>query len=75
MATIFEESKSSWRPSTVLVGMPSFRCADLGMDCAFQARALSLNGLMKKIRVHASDVHKILSMPGDLEAKIRSEIQ
>ncbi len=55
--------------------MPSFRCADIGMDCKFAAKAITKNGLMKKIQDHASDVHKITSIPDDLNAKIESAIK
>jgi len=55
--------------------MPSFKCADIGMDCKFTAKALTKNGLMRKIEDHASDVHKITSVPPDLKAKIESAIK
>jgi len=55
--------------------MPSFKCADIGMDCTFQAKAITKNGLMKKVADHASNVHKITTMPADLKAKIESVIQ
>jgi len=59
----------------VLARMPSFKCADIGMDCTFAARSLTKNGLMKKVQAHASDVHKIVSIPPDLKAKIESAIK
>ena len=55
--------------------MPSFKCADIGMDCTFAAKALTKNSLMKKVAAHASDVHKITSIPGDLKSKIESAIK
>ena len=55
--------------------MPSFKCADIGMDCTFAAKSITKNGLMKKIASHASDVHKIASIPADLKAKIESAIK
>ncbi len=55
--------------------MPSFKCADIGMDCKFETKALTKNGLMKKIQDHASNVHKITSVPDDLKAKIESAIK
>lgn len=55
--------------------MPSFKCADIGMDCKFATKALTKNGLMRKIAEHASDAHKITSIPPDLEAKIESAIK
>lgn len=55
--------------------MPSFKCADIGMDCKFAAKAITKNGLMKKIQDHAADIHKITSIPADLAAKIESAIK
>ena len=55
--------------------MPSFKCADIGMDCKFEAKSLTKGGLMKKIASHASDVHKITSIPADLKTKIESAIK
>ena len=55
--------------------MPSFKCADIGMDCTFATKAVTKGGLMKKIQAHASDVHKITSIPADLKAKIESAIK
>ena len=59
----------------VVRGMPSFKCADIGMDCSFEAKALTKNSLMKKVQAHASNVHKITSIPADLKAKIESAIR
>ncbi|HII40041.1 MAG TPA: DUF1059 domain-containing protein [Thermoplasmata archaeon] len=55
--------------------MPSFKCADLGMDCSFMAKSITKSGLMKKIQAHASEVHKITSIPADLRAKIESAVK
>ena len=55
--------------------MPSFKCADIGMDCTFAAKSFSKKSLMKKISDHASNVHKITSIPADLKAKIESAIK
>ena len=55
--------------------MPSFKCADIGMDCKFEASALTRGGLMKKIQSHAGEVHQITSIPADLAAKIESAIK
>ncbi len=55
--------------------MPSFKCADIGMDCTFSAKSITKNVLMKKIQDHASDVHKITSIPADLKAKIEGAIK
>ncbi len=55
--------------------MPSFKCADIGMDCTFEAKSLTKGGLMKKVADHASNVHKITSIPADLKAKIEGAIK
>jgi len=55
--------------------MPSFKCADIGMDCTFETKSITKNGLMKKIQSHASDVHKIASIPADLKSKIEGAIK
>jgi len=55
--------------------MPTFKCADIGMDCKFAAKAFTKNGLMHKIEEHASDAHKITAFPPDLQAKIESAIK
>ncbi len=55
--------------------MPSFKCADLGMDCTFETKAMTKGGLMKKIQDHAASVHKITSIPPDLKAKIDGAIK
>ena len=68
-------SKVTLPPSAVVGFMPSFKCADIGMDCKFTAKALTKNGLMRKVAEHAADVHKITSMPDDLRAKIESAIK
>ncbi len=44
------------------------------MDCKFEAKALTKNGLMGKIQDHAASVHKITSIPADLKAKIEAAI-
>ncbi len=55
--------------------MPSFKCADIGMDCTFEAKSLTKGSLMKKVADHASNVHKISSIPPDLKAKIEGAIR
>lgn len=55
--------------------MASFKCADIGMDCTFEAKSLTKGGLMKKVQDHAANVHKITSIPPDLKAKIEGAIK
>ncbi len=61
--------------AVVVAPMPSFKCADIGMDCTFEAKSLTKGGLMKKVADHASNVHKITSIPPDLKAKIESAVK
>ncbi len=55
--------------------MPSFKCADIGMACNFEAKAKTKDELMKKISEHASAVHNIKSVPPDLAGKIQKAIK
>jgi predicted small metal-binding protein len=54
--------------------MPSFRCADIGMPCRFEATAETEPELMQKIALHAKSVHKIDPIPQDLLAKVKKAI-
>ena len=55
--------------------MPSFVCADTGMDCPFKASAPTQDELMKKITVHARNVHELTTISPDLMTKIKSVIK
>ena len=55
--------------------MASFKCADIGMDCHFEASALTRGGLMKKIETHAASAHNLTSIDADLKTKIESAIK
>ncbi|HUK38301.1 MAG TPA: DUF1059 domain-containing protein [Methanomicrobiales archaeon] len=55
--------------------MPSFKCADVGMPCKFQATADTEPELMKKIAVHAKTTHNIDPIPPDLLAKVKKAIK
>ncbi len=59
------------RPESIV---PSFKCKDLGMDCSFEAKALTHGGLMGKIQEHAASVHNIAPIPPDLKSKIEANI-
>ncbi len=61
--------------AAVVGAMPSFKCADIGMDCTFEAKSLTKGSLMKKVADHANNVHKISSIPPDLKAKIEGAIK
>lgn len=55
--------------------MASFKCADIGMDCQFEASSLTRGGLMKKIQTHAAAAHNLTSIDADLKSKIESAIR
>ena len=57
------------------VEMPSFKCKDIGMDCPFEASALTENGLMKKIAKHAADVHNMKEVDPETMKKIKAAIK
>ncbi len=55
--------------------MASFKCADIGMQCGFEASALTRGGLMKKIQAHAASVHNITAIDAELKSKIDGAIK
>jgi len=55
--------------------MPSFKCADIGMKCGFEATAKTEPELLKKIAGHAKAVHGIDPIPPDLMAKVQKAIK
>lgn len=55
--------------------MPSFKCKDIGMDCPFEAKALTKGGLVKKVSMHAAEVHQMKEIPADLMQKIQKAIK
>jgi predicted small metal-binding protein len=55
--------------------MPSFKCTDIGMVCAFEANAKTEDELMKKIGEHAAKAHNITTVPPELMTKIKKAIK
>lgn len=55
--------------------MPSFKCADLGMKCPFEAKADTEDELMKKIAAHAASVHDMKTISPDMRDKIKKVIK
>ena len=52
--------------------MVSFKCADLGMNCGFEAKgAKDANEMMAIAAVHAKSAHGIATPPADLVTKIQ----
>ena len=57
------------------VEMPSFKCADVGMDCGFEATADTEEELMKKITDHAREAHQMETIPPDMVEKVKQAIK
>ena len=55
--------------------MPSFKCADLGMNCPFEATAETEEELMKKIAEHGAKAHDMKTIPPDMQEKIKKAIK
>jgi predicted small metal-binding protein len=55
--------------------MPSFKCADLGMKCSFEATAKTEDELMKKIAEHGAKAHDIKKISPDMMSKIKKAIK
>ncbi len=51
------------------------RCADVGMDCDFVAKAETHEELMQKVAKHAKDVHGIKEITPDLKQKVTQVIR
>lgn len=51
------------------------RCADVGMDCDFVAKAEDTDQLMQKVAAHAAEVHGITEVTPDLQAKVAAVIR
>ena len=51
------------------------KCADVGMDCEFVARAKTTDALLQQVVAHAAEVHGIEEITPDLHAKVASVIR
>ncbi len=51
------------------------RCADVGMECDFVARAESTEELMQQVAAHAAADHGITEIDDELAAKVQSLIR
>ncbi len=51
------------------------RCADVGMDCDFVARAESTEELMEKVAAHAAEAHGITEISDELAAQVQSVVR
>ena len=52
-----------------------FKCADIGMNCGFEATADTTEQLMPKVAVHAKTVHGMTEIPKDILAKVQAAIK
>jgi predicted small metal-binding protein len=55
--------------------MPSFVCADLGMECEWKAKAKTKDELLAKIAEHASSEHGIETIDDELMEKVEAAIK
>lgn len=51
------------------------RCADVGMDCDFVAKAETHEELMQKVATHAREVHGITEITPELKEKVERVIR
>ena len=55
--------------------MPTFKCADIGMQCGFQAKAATKEEILLLVGMHANEVHQMKSVPPDLLKAINKAIK
>jgi predicted small metal-binding protein len=55
--------------------MASFTCKDIGIDCPFEAQAITDQELMKKFIDHAESDHKMLVLSADVIFKVQRAIK
>lgn len=51
------------------------RCNDIGMDCAFVAKADTEEEILKQAAEHAAAAHDMKKIPEDVLAKVRAAIR
>ncbi len=51
------------------------RCADVGMECDFVAKAESTEQLMESVVAHAAEVHGITEITPELAAQVTAAIR
>ena len=51
------------------------RCSDVGMDCDFEARADSEEGIMQQAAEHAKTTHNMQEIPEEVIAAVRAAIR
>ena len=55
--------------------MPTFKCADIGMKCGFEAKAQTKEEILLLVGMHANAVHDMKSVPPDLLKAINKAIK
>ena len=55
--------------------MPSFKCADIGMQCPFEVKTKTDDELMKAISTHAATEHQMREVPPDMMMKIKAAVK
>ena len=53
----------------------AIKCRDIGVDCDFEARAETVDELMKKCAEHAQTAHGMKEIPVELVAKVQAAIR
>ncbi len=55
--------------------MPSFKCKDLGMKCAFEIKDENQDEMMKMIAMHGEQTHKIKAISPEMAEKIKKAVK
>jgi predicted small metal-binding protein len=51
------------------------KCADLGMDCAWEGTGETMNELLMKSAQHAKEAHNLASIPPEMMAKVQAAVK
>ncbi len=55
--------------------MPSFKCKDVGMKCAFEIKDENADEMMEMIKLHGAKSHNIKELSPDLAEKVKKAIK
>ncbi|MBI4459311.1 MAG: DUF1059 domain-containing protein [Acidobacteria bacterium] len=53
----------------------TIKCRDIGVDCDFEARAETVDELLRKCAEHAKTDHGMNEIPAEMAAKVRAAIR
>ncbi|MBI3896042.1 MAG: DUF1059 domain-containing protein [Acidobacteria bacterium] len=53
----------------------AIKCRDIGVDCDFEARAETVDELLRKCAEHAKSDHGMNEIPAEMEAKVQAAIR